>query len=131
MNNGKTPFLLVCADSKLNLAEGRPAYQSSTEVHEGVAHNASLATDGSTSLTKQTCSQTRKCSCALRGRCKVLAQFSDPISAEVVTMKTLPFRIRCMKGGHVTFACAFLVRNRDHVQLDIQKNEMPLLKRKE
>ena len=46
------------ADSKLNLAEGKPAYQSTTEVHEGVSHNASLATDGSTSLTKATCSKT-------------------------------------------------------------------------
>ena len=50
--------LISFADSKLNLAEGRPAYQSTTEVHEGVSHNASLATDGSTSLTKATCSKT-------------------------------------------------------------------------
>ena len=51
---------ILFADSKLNLAEGRPAYQSSTELHEGVSHNASLATDGSTSLTKATCSKTGK-----------------------------------------------------------------------
>ena len=52
----------VLADSKLNLAEGRPAFQSTTQVHEGVSHNASLATDGSTSLTKATCSKTGRSS---------------------------------------------------------------------
>ncbi len=45
-------------DERLNLAEGKLAFQSSTEVHDDMQHNASLATDGSTSIHEETCSMT-------------------------------------------------------------------------
>ncbi len=55
-----TFLMLFILDGRLNLAEGKLAFQSSTEVHDNVQHNASLATDGSTSVDKDTCSQTGK-----------------------------------------------------------------------
>ncbi len=54
------PYLSVetIPDERLNLAEGKLAFQSSTEVHDDMQHNASLATDGSTSIHEETCSMT-------------------------------------------------------------------------